>query len=74
MSEDEIINCLSKEECDLKEELGFDSLIMVELVVEIETQYNIEFDMNELDINVLKKFTSLRKLVEKYIGESQNGM
>lgn len=58
---------LSYDDCDLKENLGFDSLLMVELVVEIEQTFNIEFDMNSLDINRLRYWGKLKDNIDEII-------
>lgn len=64
---DYIDNLLSSDECDIKASLGFESLLIVELVVEIEDEFGFEFDMNQLNISSLKIVGSLKKLVENYI-------
>ncbi len=63
---DELLN---REECDLIDQLGFDSLLFVELIVEIETALDFEFDMNKLDINKLRHLSELKAIVDGYLGE-----
>lgn len=58
---------LAKDEFDLAEELGFDSLLFVELVVEIETELDFEFDMKDLDTSSFKKWSSLKNVIERYL-------
>lgn len=58
---------LCKENCDLIDELGFDSLLFVELVVEIEDALGFEFDMNNLDINKLRHLDELKKIIDEYM-------
>lgn len=50
----------------LKEDLGLDSLDMVELIVELEEQYNIEIDESDLDPAELQTLGQVHDLVEKY--------
>ncbi|MEZ3425860.1 MAG: acyl carrier protein [Lachnospiraceae bacterium] len=58
---------LKKENCDLKASLGFDSLLMVELIVEIEDAFGFEFDMNSLSTDTLKYYDGLKRAIEKYL-------
>lgn len=55
-------------DCDLMDELGFDSFLMVQLIVDIEDEFNIEIDMEELDIFILKKYKGLKEYVVKNLG------
>lgn len=54
-----------KEEDFLKEDLGLDSLSLVELVARVEDAFQIQFDMGELDPNKLLSVEDLYLLVEK---------
>lgn len=54
-------------ESDLKEDLGFSSLKMVELIFEMEKGYGIEFDDNDLDTSKIKTVKDLENIVDKYI-------
>lgn len=60
---------LNNDNCDLKEELGFDSLLFVELVVEIEEAFGFEFDVNAIDMKNLRYLGELKEIVDKYISE-----
>lgn len=53
---------------DLSDDLGFDSMSLIELVVEIESKFNIEIDDEFL---VLDNLSSYRKLVD-YIKSKVN--
>ena len=50
---------------DLIESLGFDSFLMVELVVELEAAFDMEFDVNDMDMEELKIYGGLKAAVEK---------
>lgn len=63
---------LKSDDCDLIDQLGFDSLLFVELVVEIENALDFEFDMNNLDINRLRKLCELKEIVNEYLIEGHN--
>lgn len=50
----------------LNEDLGLDSLNMVELMVELEELFNIEIDESDLDPAALQTVDQIYALVEKY--------
>lgn len=59
-----------KDDTDLITELGFDSLTIVQLVSDIESKFNIDFDVEELVSEVIEKFgTLLDKVMEKITEE-----
>lgn len=71
----EIINDILQEKsfCDevtsdlrLKEDLGLDSLNMVELMVELEERFDFEIDESDLDPAGLQTVEQIYLLVEKY--------
>lgn len=51
-------------DCDLISDFGLDSLLMVQLIVEIETEFDMEFGLEDLDINLLRKYRELKKYIE----------
>lgn len=61
-------NLFLDSECDLMVDFGLDSLLMVELVVEIESAFDIEFGLEDLDIEVLKKYNELLKYINDHKG------
>lgn len=54
---------------NLREDLGLDSLNMVELMVELEDKFNIEIEESDLDPAVLQTVSQIYALVEKYAEE-----
>lgn len=50
----------------LHDDLGLDSLNMVELMVELEEQFNIELDESDLDPAKLQTVKQIYALVAKY--------
>lgn len=58
-----------KPELTLKDDLGLDSLNMVELIVELEERFNIEIDESDLDPAELQTVDQIYALVEKYTEE-----
>lgn len=52
----------------LKEDLGFDSLRMVELIVMIEDEFGITIGEDDLDPEKLNTVGNIYELVERYCG------
>ena len=50
----------------LKNDLGLDSLSMVELMLALEEAFDIEFEMDDLDPAKLKTVADVYVLIEKY--------
>lgn len=51
----------------LKEDLGFDSLKIVELIIDIEELFGIEISDTDLDPDNLIKVSDLYMLMERYL-------
>lgn len=51
----------------LSEDLGFDSLSLVELIVDLEDRFDIEIDESDLDPSRLKTVAQIYSLVDKYL-------
>lgn len=58
----------------LYEDLGMDSIETMELVVAIENEFDIEFDLDELDIEYLTTIKSLEQAVEKILNFKCNAV
>ena len=69
LTEEEKDMLLQDKNCNLKEGFGFDSLLMVELVIEIEEQFGFEFDAEEMDMKKLQSYQNLLDLVRKHKSE-----
>ena len=57
---------------NLINDLGFDSIQLVELVVEIEKAYSIEFKDEDLNIDILQIYGGLLNTVKRLIGEKND--
>jgi acyl carrier protein len=66
-SEDYYDTTLSDEHCDIMDKFGFDSLRIIELVLEIEEIFGFEFDMDELDINKVRYYDLLKAKINEGI-------
>ena len=51
----------------LSEDLGFDSLSLVELIVDLEDRFDIEIDESDMDPSQLKTVAQIYSLVDKYL-------
>lgn len=51
------------DELNLIEDLMFDSISFLELIVEIENEFGIEFDEEDIDIDSFSNYGNLRKLL-----------
>ena len=56
------------DETVLTSDLGFDSVQIISLIVELESQFNIEIDDDDLDIEKLTVYSSLYKMVTNKLG------
>lgn len=52
---------------DLIEDYGFSSISIIQLVVEIENEFNIEFEDDDLLMELLSPYKSLVEIMNKYI-------
>jgi len=55
------------DETDLINDLGFDSVQIMNFIIEIENEYGFEFEDDYLSLEVLGKYKNLKKVVEASI-------
>lgn len=67
-NKDVISELVVGKECDLLDDFGLDSLLMVQLIVEIESEFDLEFDLADLNMDVLRKYHNLRDYIVSYQG------
>lgn len=65
--QEDIKDILKKKECDLMDDFGIDSLLMVKLIVDVETTFGFEFELDFLDIEKLRNYRSLFHYIEKHV-------
>ena len=58
-----------KSELLLKDDLGIDSLGIVELLVKLEQAFNIEFDESDLDPQKIQTVGDLHNLINNYVNK-----
>lgn len=64
ISEDLDIITEVKNDIDLIDDLGYDSLSLITLIIDIESYYDMEFDDRYLLLDVLRKFNTIEKIVK----------
>lgn len=62
--DDAIIYDLNHDYVDLFDDLGYDSIKLISLIVDIEEFYNIEIDDNYLLMDYMRKYDSLKNIIE----------
>lgn len=67
LSDIDVDNLLRRTECDLVDDLGFDSFLLVRLLVEVEKEFNMEFSLDELQFEVFRKYHKLRDGILKHL-------
>lgn len=72
MLQGDIIKFENKENCDLMNDLGFDSLLMVKLIIDVENCFNLEFGLEDLNIEYLRKYQNLLKYIIDYLTTSSD--
>lgn len=65
---DMVSELVVEQECDLIDDFGLDSLLMVQLIVEIESEFDLEFDIADLNMDLLRKYHNLRNYIISHIG------
>lgn len=50
---------------DLINDLGFDSIEIIELIVEIENEFKIEIDDDDINMNILTTYSELLSMIER---------
>lgn len=61
------INFEESEKFNLLDDVGFNSVMMVELIIAIESEFNIEFEDDFLDYETFANFDKLKNLIIKYL-------
>ena len=64
-------NHIITEDTDLITDLGYDSLKFIQLIAEIEEVFQLEFVIDEIEIEKLRHIKMLKQLIEKKVGENE---
>ena len=69
VTEDIDVNVIN-DDTVLTDDLGFDSVQIISLIVELESQFNIEIEDNDLDIEKITVFESLNNMLATKLNEN----
>lgn len=69
MTEDEALKLLENNNTNLMAEFGLDSLLRVQFIIELEEVFDIEVDMEDMDLEIFSNVGSLKNTIYKYLDE-----
>lgn len=67
-NKDAVSELVVGQKCDMLDDFGLDSLLMVQLIVEIESEFDLEFDLADLNMDVLRNYHNLREYIVSHQG------
>lgn len=67
MTEDEALKLLENNNTNLMTEFGLDSLLRVQFIIELEEVFDIEVDMEDMDLEIFSNVGSLKNTIYKYL-------
>ena len=69
MTEDEALKLLENNNTNLMTEFGLDSLLRVQFIIELEEVFDIEVDMEDMDLEIFSNVCLLKNTICKYLDE-----
>ena len=69
MTEDEALKLLENNNTNLVTEFGLDSLLRVQFIIELEEVFDIEVDMEDMDLEIFSNVCLLKNTICKYLDE-----
>lgn len=69
MTEDEALKLLENNNKNLMTEFGLDSLLRVQFIIELEEVFDIEVDMEDMDLEIFSNVCLLKNTICKYLDE-----
>ena len=69
MTEDEALKLLENNNTNLMTEFGLDSLLRVQFIIELEEVFDIEVDMEDMDLEIFSNVCWLKNTICKYLDE-----
>ena len=69
MTEDEALKLLGNNNTNLMTEFGLDSLLRVQFIIELEEVFDIEVDMEDMDLEIFSNVCLLKNTICKYLDE-----
>lgn len=68
----ETIDPIITDETNLLDDLSFDSVLMVSMIVEIESEFGIVLDDDDLELDILSNVAQLEKMINKKVKEDKD--
>ena len=68
----EVDNPIITDETNLIDDLSFDSVLVVSMIVEIESEFGIVLDDEDLELDTLTNFGPLEKMIRSKASEVEN--
>ena len=65
-------NAVITEQTNLIDDLSFDSVLMVSMIVEIESEFGITLDDDDLELDILSSVEQLEKMINQKVTENKN--
>lgn len=69
MTEDEALKLLENNNTNLMTEFGLDSLLRAQFIIELEEVFDIEVDMEDMDLEIFSNVCLLKNTICKYLDE-----
>lgn len=69
MTEDEALKLLENDNTNLMTEFGLDSLLRVQFIIELEEVFDMEVDMEDMDLEIFSNVCLLKNTICKYLDE-----
>ena len=69
MTEDEALKLLENNNTNLMTEFGLDSLLRVQFIIDLEEVFDIEVDMEDMDLEIFSNVCLLKNTICKYLDE-----
>ena len=69
MTEDEALKLLENNNTNLMTEFGLESLLRVQFIIELEEVFDIEVDMEDMDLEIFSNVCLLKNTICKYLDE-----
>lgn len=67
MEDEKAIELIKNDDTNLKEVFKLDSFLSVQLIIELEEEFGIEIDMEEIDIEIYEESSKLKDMINSYL-------
>lgn len=67
IDKEEVKELLKKDDTNIVKEFSLDSLLTVQFIIELEKVFDIEIDMEEINMSIFTNTKELREEIKKYV-------